>query len=163
MVFHKRPRCGVNPDGSLLDSTDIEHTHSYTYLGLKITSTGHFNLAINDLKDKGRRACYAIKHSSNVDIPVRIWLKIFKSVIEPILLYGSEVWGPLVNQDFQKWDKHPIEVLHTEICKSILRVHRTPPPNNGRRDELGQFPLLIRIQKRAIRFYKHLKASEPNS
>ncbi len=41
MVFHKRPRCGVNPDRFLLDSTDIEHTHSYTYLGLKITSTGH--------------------------------------------------------------------------------------------------------------------------
>ena len=52
--------------------------------------------------------------------------------------------------------------LHTEICKSILKVHRNTP-NNGCRAELSQFPLLIRIQKRAIKFYKHLKASEPNS
>ncbi|KAE8277523.1 hypothetical protein D5F01_LYC24519 [Larimichthys crocea] len=55
-----------------------------------------------------------------------------------------------------------IESLHTEICKSILRVQRNTP-SNGCRAELGQFPLLIRIQKRAIKFYQHLKASEPSS
>lgn len=140
-----------------------EYTQNYTYLGLHITPTGNFNLAVNDLREKGRRAFYAIKKSSNINIPIRIWLKIFKSlIIEPIILYGSEVWGPLANQDFKKWDKHPIEILHTEICKSILRVHRNTP-NNGCRAELGQFPLLIRIHKRAIKFYKHLKTSDPNS
>jgi len=162
MVFQKRPRCQGNPNKFLLGSADIEHTHNYTYLGLKISSTGNFNLTINDLKDKGRRAFYALKKSSIIDIPVRIWLKIFHSIIEPILLYGSEVWGPLTNQDFEKWDKHPIESMHTEICRSILRVQRNTP-NNGCRAELGQFPLLIRIQKRAIKFYQHLKASEPSS
>ena len=83
-------------------------------MGLKKTSTGNFNLAINDLRDKGRRAFYTIKKTSNIDIPIRIWLKIFKSITEPILLYGSEVWGPLVNQDFEKWDKHPVERASTE-------------------------------------------------
>ena len=68
MVFQKWPRCQGNPHRFLLGSTDIEHTHSYTYLGLKITSTGNFNLAINDLRDKGRRAFYAIKKSSKIDI-----------------------------------------------------------------------------------------------
>ena len=49
--------------------------------------------------------------------------------------------------------------MHTEICRSIPRVQRNTP-NNGCRAELGQFPLLIRIQKRAIKSYQHLKASE---
>ena len=40
------------------------------------------------------------------------------------------MWGPLVKQDFEKWDNHQMETLHTEICKSILRVHRNTP-NNG--------------------------------
>ena len=140
MVFQKRPRCQGNPDRFSMGSTDTEHTHSYTYLGLKITSTGNFNLAINDLRDKGRWAFYTTEKASNIDIPVRIWLKIFKSVIEPILLYGSEPWAPLVNQDFEKWDKHPMETLHTEICKNILKVHRNTP-NNGCKAELCQFPL----------------------
>jgi hypothetical protein len=79
---------------------------------------------VNDLRDKARRAFYAIKRNINFNKPIRIWLKIYESVIEPIALYGCEVWGPLTNQDFTKWDKHQIETLHEEFCKNILRVQR---------------------------------------
>ena len=74
-------------------------------------------------------------------------------------LYGCEVWGPLTNQDFTKWDKHQIETLHAEFCKNILRVQRKTP-NNACRAELGRYPLIIKIQKRAIKFYNHLKGSD---
>ncbi len=107
--------------------TKIEHATNYTYLGLKISATGKLNLAVNELKEKARRAFYAIKKSIQIEIPIRIWLKIFQSVIEPIALYGSEVWGPLLNHEFEKWDKNPIEALHAEFCKSILRVQRNTP------------------------------------
>ena len=106
---------------------------------------------------KGIRAFYTIKKSSNIDIPVRIWLKMFKSIIEPILLNGSEVWGPLINQDTH-WKPCTLR----SVRASTGTVHRNTP-NNGCWAELSQFPLLIRIQKRAIKFYKHLKASDPNS
>ena len=119
-------------------------------------------MAINELKEKARRAFYAIKKSTQVDIPIRTWLKIFQSVIEPIALYGSEVWGPLTKHDFGKWEKHPIEILHAEFCKRILRVQRKTP-NNACRAELGQYPLIINIEKRAIKFWKHLKMSDPKS
>ncbi len=66
-----------------------------------MTSTGNFNLAVNGFRESGRRAFYAMKKSSNVNVPIRIWLKIFQPIIEPILLYGSEVWDPLVNQGFE--------------------------------------------------------------
>ncbi len=98
----------------------IEYTTNYIYLGLKINATGKLNLAVNELKEKARRALYAIKQSIQIEIPIRIWLKIFYSVIEPIALYGSEVWGPLLNLEFEKWDKNPIEALHAEFCKSIF-------------------------------------------
>ena len=41
---------------------------------------------MNDLRDKARRAFYAIKRNITFDIPIRIWLKILESVIE---LYDS--------------------------------------------------------------------------
>ena len=119
-------------------------------------------MAVNDLREKARRAFYIIRKSVKINIPIRIWLKIFKSVIEPIALYGSEVWGPLANQEFSNWDKHPIETIHTEFCKYILKTQRKTP-NNACRAELGQFPLLINIQKRAFKFHKHLQNSDPNS
>ncbi len=70
---------------------------------------------MNELKEKARRAFYAIKKSIQIEVPIRIWLKIFQSVIEPIALYGSEVWGPLLNHEFEKWDKSTIEALHAEL------------------------------------------------
>ena len=59
-------------------------------------------------------------------------------------------------------EQHTIETLHAEFCKSILRVQRKTP-NKARREELGQFPLLINIQKRATKLYNHLKTSDPHS
>ena len=44
---------------------------------------------------KAKRAFYTIKKSINTEVPIRTWLKIFRSIIEPTALYGSEVWGPL--------------------------------------------------------------------
>ena len=38
-------------------------------------------------------------------------LKIFDAMIEPIALYSCELWGPLTNQDFIKWDKHQTGTL----------------------------------------------------
>ena len=74
------------------------------YLGLNISTAGNFHKAVNDLRDKARRAFYAIKRNINFNIPIRIWLKILESVIE--------------FQDFTKWAKHQIEPLHAEFCKN---------------------------------------------
>jgi hypothetical protein len=75
------------------------HKKLYIHIGLHISATGNFHKAVNDLRDKARRAFYAIKGNIKFDIPIRIWL-ILESDIEPIALY--EVWGPLTNQEFTK-------------------------------------------------------------
>ncbi len=117
---------------------------------------------MNKLKEKAQRAFYAIKRSIKIDIPIQIWLKLFKAVIEPVALYGSEVWGPSIKFDFLNWEKHPIETLHLDFCKRILRV-QIKTPNNQCRVESGQYPLLLNIQKRAIKFWNHQKISDPNT
>ena len=68
-------------------------------------------------------------------------------------------WGQLTNHEFTKWDKHQIETLHAEFCKNILRVQRRTP-NNACRAELGRYPLIIKIQRRAVKFYNNLKGSD---
>uniref|UniRef100_A0A671YR74 ribonuclease H n=1 Tax=Sparus aurata TaxID=8175 RepID=A0A671YR74_SPAAU len=162
ITFQKRSRFQRNEPTFKIGGTHIEQTNTYTYLGLQINSTGNLCSAVKELKEKAKRAFYAIKRSVQIQIPIRTWLKIFNSVIEPIALYGSEVWGSLVQHDWAKWDKNPIETLHTEFCKSILRVQRKTP-NSACRAELGQFPLLLNIQKRSIKFWSHIKTSDPAS
>ena len=158
MIFQKRS--SHQKQQFFLNTTPLEQTKNYTYLGLNISSTGNFNQAVKDLRDKARRAFYAIKRNIKLDIPIKTWNKILDSVIEPISLYGCEIWGPLANQDLEKWDKHQTETLHTEFCKSILRTQRKTP-NNACRAELGRYPLIIKIKKRALKFYNHIKESDP--
>lgn len=105
MMFQKRSRSQGPTHTFTLSHRTIESTKAYTYLGLKITPTGNFTLAVNELKEKAQRAFYAIKRSIKIDIPIQIWLKLFKSIIEPIVLYGSEVWGPSIKFDFFKLGK----------------------------------------------------------
>ncbi len=131
MMFQKRSRSQRPTHTFALAHRTIETTKTYTYLGLKITPTGSFTLAVNELKEKAQRAFYAIKRSIKIDIPIQIWLKLFKAVIEPIALYGSEVWGPSIKFDFLNWEKHPIETLHLDFCKRILRVQRKTPTTDA--------------------------------
>ncbi len=150
MVFQKKSRCQEHSYQFSLGSTALEHTMQYTYLGLIITASGSFNMPVNALKDKARRALqvYAIKRKiQNLELPIPIWCKIFDSVIQPIALYGSEVWGPLGDQNYTRWDRHPTEALHTEFCKMILKLQRRTP-NNACMAELARFPLIINIQKK---------------
>jgi hypothetical protein len=98
-----------------LDTIALEHTKKHTYLGLNISATGNFHKAVNELRDKVSWAFYAIKRNIKFDFPIRIWLEILESDIEPIALYGCEVWGPLTNQEFTKWKKNQIEILHAEF------------------------------------------------
>ena len=58
-----------------------------------------------------------------------------------------------VHSPTTKWNRHQIETLHAEFCKNILCV-QLKTQNNACRAELGRFPLMIKIQKRAIRFFQ---------
>ena len=75
MVFHKRVAAKTTNIKFHLDTVALEHTTNYTYLGLNISATDNFHKAVNDLRNKARRAFYAIKRNRKFDIPIRIWLK----------------------------------------------------------------------------------------
>ena len=50
-------------------------------------------------------------------------------MISPILLYGSEVWGAYEynsnQENLHKWDKSPIEAVHTQFLKRLLGFNRS--------------------------------------
>ena len=152
MIFQKCPRCQVNKHDFTINKHVIAHSMSYTYLGITITASGGFNMAVNALKEKAWKALHAIKRKCyNFQIPVKIWLKIFDSVIQPIALYSNEVWGPLSHQSYTHLDKYPTKSFHAEFCRFILHVHRNTP-TNACRAELGRYPLIQHSQANAQLF-----------
>ncbi len=161
MVFQKKARSQGSRYQFSYGGEVLEHSTSYSYLGIQISASGGFSLAVKALYEKARRAFYAIKSRfGQLKLPIKTWVKLYHAIIKQILLYGSEIWGPVIH--FKNWDKTSIEKLQLEIIKNILGVHRSTS-NDARRAELGLYPLKIEIQKRCVQFWHHLHQSDPDS
>ena len=52
---------------------------------------------------------------------VQISLKLFETLIKPILLYGSEVWGV---DKYLPETQNPIDQVLNTFCKQLLGVNR---------------------------------------
>jgi hypothetical protein len=72
----------------------IHLTYEYKYLGIIFTFNGKLKYAAEQLADLARKAYYGIKQSLPFyDIlSVKTLLKLYAALIEPIILYGSDVW-----------------------------------------------------------------------
>ena len=80
-------------------------------------------------------------------MPIDLQLKIFDSLVTPILLYGCEVIG------FGKNDN--LEKIHLQFMKRILNV-RISTPNFYIYGELGRYPLDVTIKCRILCFWSRL-------
>lgn len=52
--------------------------------------------------------------SVQLEIALKIWLQMH-SGIEANALYGSAMWGLLLNHEFENWNKNPFEAIHVEF------------------------------------------------
>ena len=163
-ALHSRKKCRVNKkDSFFFNDKILENVNEYKYLGITINSAGSFNPTFNILSNKAKRAIYALNSKYAIKrLPVWAALKLFDSVISPILLYCSEIWGAFGYLDYEKWDSNPIERAHLSFCKHILGVNRSTT-NNLVRGELGRYPLKTTIDCRYISFLQHIKSMPQSS
>lgn len=113
-------------------------------MGLIFKFNGNFSDARSKLAAQAQKSLYGIyRIIRNQNIPIDLQLKLFDSMVEPILLYGSEIWG------FENLKN--IEQVHLSFCKRILKV-RSTTPNYMVYGELGRFPLEIKVKLRTVSF-----------
>jgi hypothetical protein len=85
-------------------------------------------------------------------------IKLFSTLIQPVLSYGSEVWVPYLLKNLNDsnitsiCDKLPGESLHVKVCKLILGVNKRTT-NNAVRSELGSFPMLLFMMSLSIKYW----------
>ena len=119
-----------------------------SYLGLNFKYTGNFLLARKTLVQQAQKSLFALfRRIRNIHIPVDLQLKLFDSLVAPILLYSSEVWGFENTGDLEK--------VHLKFIKKILNVRRSTP-NYMVYGESGRHPLSIQIKIRMISFWRKL-------
>ena len=124
----------------------IETTREYKYLGFMVTPSGEITTGLKDLKDRALRALAKMKKRLGYYFRKcpQITLKLFKTLVEPILLYASDFWGIL-----KLPQNNPIENVHLSFCKQLLGVQKQTT-NTGVLLELGEIPLRL-AKKHAIK------------
>ena len=135
-------------------SAEIELTQKYCYLGIIFTASGLFTEAIKSLSEKASKVFYMLKQLNTRD-NIKLTIKLFDSLVSPILYYGCEVWAPFLLNKINKnnfqllCDKSPTETLNVKLCKYILGVGKRST-NLAVKGELGRFPLLIKASQLAV-------------
>ena len=89
----------------------------FTYLGVTLSSNGSFYQAQKSLADQGSWALFSLfTVFYKVELDITDKIKLFDSMICPILNYGSEIWG---------FHKSPyVEKVHIKFLKRVLRLNR---------------------------------------
>ena len=77
-----------------INNTPIKTVDQCAYLGFNIHSNGKLDLLQTTLVHKASRALFSLyKIPGFRYLNITEQLQLFNSLIKPILLYGSEVWG----------------------------------------------------------------------
>ena len=138
-------------------NASLEDVKKFKYLRFSISAKNcSFLPTVEDLSIKATRVVYALNNKIKLSkLPTKLVLKLFTTLISPILLYGSEVWGPFIDLDFERWDNSKIEPVHIQFIKRILGCN-FKTSNIMSRGELEVRPLLIDIIKMTISFMQDI-------
>ena len=128
---------------------------------------GSFTRAIEHLTQQAQKALFKLKQVGTQHNIITS-LKLFDSLIMPIIRYCSEVWSPYLTKGLNLHnilslcDKLPAEKLHTKFCRFLLSVNRKAT-NAAVRAELGRRSLLTDLITHSIKYWINLCKSTPGS
>jgi len=153
MVFRKGGHIAVREKWSIANEP-LEIVNNYKYLGNTFSTKLSSSATLDDLACKAKAAVAQICKSLKKLVYVRpdVFFKIFDTQVQPILLYGSEVWGSS--------DCNAIETVHLYAIKQFLNVS-VKTPNVMAYGDTGRFPLSIGATMRVMKYWlKLLKMDE---
>ena len=94
MVIFSYDKADASLHKFTFNGSEIEIVHKYKYLGIIFHYNGNFKHAAEHIYQKRLKAIFSLK-SRILDfegINNQMKLKLFDTLIRPILTYGSEIW-----------------------------------------------------------------------
>ena len=143
----------------------------YTYLVVDIPTSGSFCTAINELTSKAKRAMMPLFTTiMQFNIPFRKALQLFRTYVEPILLYNSENQTAMTDKQIEKCrrskthvydiaNKSPLTTTQLKFTKFAMGVGKHCP-NMAVFGESASIPLLLKAHIHMIKFWNRIKAMD---
>ena len=127
-----------------INGEPLETVDSFCYLGMKFHYNGNLEPGIKALSDQALKAAnQLLALFKRMSFDVRTKLRLFDSLVSPILLYASEVWG-IFGYDH-------IDKIHIKFCKNLLGV-RAQTPNFAVYGDLGRFLLPVIAKESSVKY-----------
>jgi len=147
MVFSRNGRYSKNMR-FVYEEKKLEIVKEFKYLGVIFKNNGRFTSAVKHIKAQGNKAMrYVLWKTKSTDMPIDIKLKLYDTLVRPILLYGAEIWG------FE--NSAILEKVELQYFKLLLNLRKSTP-NYMIYGELGRLPISITIKTRLISFWGEL-------
>ena len=120
MIFNKGGH-QISRHSFYISNTHVEIVKQYCYLGIMFSSCGSFKSACESLHDKALKAFYMLRQIQPHN-NIKLTLKLFDTLVLPILSYGGAIWGPLFAQKvhisnfLSVCNDFPLEKLNLRLC-----------------------------------------------
>ena len=150
-----------------MDDILLQSCSEYTYLSTIFTPGNSFKKALIELYKKACRAFFGFLSVVNVQAGSQVSTvrKLFNSLVCPILLCNSDIWGAFLKakelrnlesfKDNLFSDNLKHESLQLKMTKNSLGVHKKAS-NMAVRGDIGMYPLNIEIYVRTVKYCFHL-------
>ena len=77
-----------------MNNEKLEIVNEHSYLGFIINKSGKFDSTIKMLCNKAQKATFCLNNIIwKYNLPINVSLKLYDSLIVPILTYGCDIWG----------------------------------------------------------------------
>ena len=154
LIFRNGGRIAAHEKWSV-GNERLEVVSEYKYLGIVLSTKLCVNTILCDISRRAKAACIHISKSLRklTVVTPDLFCKIFDAQIQPILLYGAEVWG--LNNCKQ------VETVHLFSMKWFLGVS-VRSPNAMVYGDMGRYPLHINTKLRAVKYWLKLLRMDSN-
>lgn len=136
-----------------LDSTPITRVEEFRYLGSVISEDGNIDADVKARMASGWlkwRECSGVLCDKKM--PMQLRGKVYRSVVRPALLYGSECWAPLLRHEQAI---HTTEMRMLRWTCGVTRLDKIP--NTEIRRRMGVAPITEKAQEHRLRWYGHME------
>lgn len=142
----------------------LARSSKFPYLGVLFEDGAHMQLALDRGVDKGKAALFAMmRRCYELGVHnVALQCHLFSTLVQPVLLYGSEVWGAyhfakIASPQFMYGLRGPTEQLQLMFLRQSLGVF-TSTPVAPMLHETGRRPLVHSMVSRVLEFWNKLAA-----
>ena len=152
--------CGAQGDETInIGGEDLKKTTQFNYLGSIITTEGN---TLPDARSRVNAAWMKWRQVTGVlcdrRMPNRLKAKVYKTVVRPVALYGSECW-PTISKHEQAL--HTMEMRMLRWSLGLTRLNRIRNDEVRRRMEVA--PITEKMREGRLRWYGHVVRSSEHS